>query len=489
MTTFGILHKISGMRLCAIALLAASALFPAASQTLSLDSVRSMALRNSKVLKSADESIRGAGYERKAAKAAYLPGIDFGATYLYNQHKTSILSEDAKLPTMSFDPATGKYNYNILTDGSGQPVMNPDGGGYIPSTVAVIPKSAMEFDTRNVFAGTVTLTQPVYMGGQIRALNDIARYGEALLEAGRNAARLDVIYGADEAYWLVVSLGAKRRLAESYCQLVDSLYANVQAMYEEGVATRSDMLTVEVKRNEASMMLQRVDNGLQLARMNLAKICGLPMDADIRTADEERDLAPAPRVDFACNMEDVYARRQDLEAVRQGIHIFEGKEKLELGTMLPKVGIVGAYSFSTPNFIDGYNRHLKGGFSIGATLTVPIFHWGANYNRLRAAKAQTASQRIMLDDLEENVNLQVRQARFKYDESFKTYTTALSNMSSAEENLRNAQYGFQEGVLTADDVIAAQTAWLAARSDLIDASIGIRLCETYLGKVLGLLGD
>lgn len=467
--------------------LAILAALPVGAQTVSLDSCRNMALRTNKALLSADQAIAAAGYGRKAAKAAYLPGIDFSATYMYNQHKTSILSEDAKLPTMQFDPATGKYNYNILTDAQGVPVQNPDGGGYIPTTVAVIPKSAMEFDTRSVFAGAVTLTQPVFMGGQIRALNDIARYGEAALEAGKNSARLDVIYNVDEMYWTVVSLRSKQRLAQSFVNLVDTLYYNVNAMLEEGVATRSDLLTVQVKCNEAKMTLSKVDNGLSLARMALAQQCGLPIDTKMKLADEDAPTSAVPSGDFGYRIEDVYARRQDLEAVRQGIHLMESKEKLEFGAMLPKVGIVGAYTFSTPNFIDGYNRNLKGGFSIGAAVTIPIWHWGQNYNRYRAAKAETAAQRILLEDLEDKVNLQVNQARFKYDEAFKTYTTALSNMESAEENLRNAQLGFKEGMLTTNDVITAQTAWLAAHSDIIDAEIGISLCRTYLSKVLGTL--
>ncbi len=49
-------------------------------------------------------------------------------------------------------------------------------------------------------------------------------------------------------------------------------------------------------------------------------------------------------------MNDVYANRQDLNALRHGsIDIAKQKAKLELGNMLPKVGIVGAYSFSNPN--------------------------------------------------------------------------------------------------------------------------------------------
>ena len=43
-------------------------------------------------------------------------------------------------------------------------------------------------------------------------------------------------------------------------------------------------------------------------------------------------------------------------------------------------------------------------------------------------------------------------------------------------------------MLTANDVILAQTGWLQANSERIDAEIGVRLCEVYLSKVLGTLG-
>ena len=82
----------------------------------------------------------------------------------------------------------------------------------------------------------------------------------------------------------------------------------------------------------------------------------------------------------------------------------------------------------------------------------------------------------------------MEQAKFKFQEAFKTLDMARSNMKSAEENLRNAEIGFHEGVLTANDVILAQTGWLQANSERIDAEIGVRLCEVYLSKVLGTLG-
>ena len=63
----------------------------------------------------------------------------------------------------------------------------------------------------------------------------------------------------------------------------------------------------------------------------------------------------------------------------------------------------------------------------------------------------------------------------------------LENLESAYENLRQAQIGYREGVMTIDDVMGAQTAWFKANSERVDAQIEVQLCNTYLIKVLGLL--
>lgn len=165
--------------------------------------------------------------------------------------------------------------------------------------------------------------------------------------------------------------------------------------------------------------------------------------------------------------------------------MLKGRENLVKGEMLPKIALIGAYSFSNPNVIDGFEKRFGGGFSVGAAITIPIWHWGGDYNRYKAAKAGTKAQRLMLEDTEEKVQLQVSQARFSFDEAKKTFDMTVKNLTKADENLRQAEIGFKEGVLTTNDVIGAQTAWLAANSEKIDAEIGIRLCQTYLSKVLG----
>ena len=458
------------------------------SGVVSLDSCRAMALSSNKQLMISRQKIKTAGYQKKEAFAAYLPALDFAGGYAYNQKELSIFSSDQHLPTMTFNPAKQTYEYNLLTNpATGMPIMTPDGKP-IPETVALIPKDAMSFDIHNVFFGAVTLAQPVFMGGKIVAMNKITGYAEELARQLNDSEAENVIYAVDAAYWMVVSLKAKEKLARSYVNLLDTLSHNVSLMLEQGVATRSDMLSVDVKLNSARVDLVKVENGLSLARMALAQVCGLPVNSVFPLADED-DVSATPDADIATqyNMEDVYARRPDLRALELGVNIAGQQKRVAMSSMLPNVAVVGAYSFSNPNMYDGFSKRFAGAFSVGATVTIPIWHWGGNYNKYKAAASEETIMKLRLEDARDMIDLQVSQASFKAQEAYRTLTMTDVNLRKADDNLRTATLSFREGIATTDNVMEAQTAWLKAHSEQIDAMIDVRLCNTYLSKALGTL--
>ncbi|MDE6468201.1 MAG: TolC family protein [Muribaculaceae bacterium] len=463
----------------------------AGSGPVALETFRELALANNKQLMMSREKIRKAEYQNKEAFAAYLPGFDFNGGYVYNQKELSIFDSDQLLPTKTFDLKTQSYQFNLVTDpATGMPIKGPD-GQYIPSQVALIPKEAMTYDIHNVFFGAVTLTQPVYMGGKIVALNRLTKAAERAARALHSAEAENVIYAVDAAYWQVVSLKAKEKLARSFVNLLDSLDRNVNLMFKEGVATRSDVLSVDVKLNSAKVDLTKVENGLVLSRMALAQICGLPIDSQFTLADEDNGT-PLPSVDLipagGYDMESIYERRPDLRALGQAVEAAHQQSKVALSDMLPKVAIVGAYSFSNPNMFDGFKKRFNGAFSVGATVSIPLWHWGGNYNKYRAAKSDAIVRELELENARELVTLQVSQASFKTQEAYKTFASTSTNLAKADENLRTATLAFREGVATTDNVMEAQTAWLKAHSEQIDALIDVQLCRTYLSKALGTLG-
>ncbi|MCI8998236.1 MAG: TolC family protein [Muribaculaceae bacterium] len=454
---------------------------------MTLEQCRQTALANNKNLRKSAQGIEAAKYQKKEAFAAYLPSLDFAGGYMYNQKNISIIDKDQYLPVETFNLEKKGYEMGLVKNPlTGEPLQV--NGQYVPEQVALLPKEALEFDMHNVFFGAITLTQPIYMGGKIVAMNKITGYAEDLARRMHDNEAQNIIYAVDAAYWQVVSLKAKQKLAVSYVNLLDTLQRNVHLMVEQGVATKRDQLTVDVKRNSAEVDLTKVNNGLVLSRMALAQVCGLPLNSVFTLADEDaeniRTNAPIAK---EYDMQEVYRDREDLRALELGVKIYDEKAKVARASMLPNIALVGTYSFSNPNIFNGFKERFNGMFSVGAMLTIPIWHWGGNYNKYRAAKAQTVAAQLELENAKELVDLQVNQASFKAQEALKTYRMTESNLEEANENLRCADVGFRDGVMTIDNVMEAQTAWLKAHSENIDARIDIYLCDVYLSKVLGRL--
>ena len=429
-------------------------------ECVSLDSCRQMAIRNNKEISITQEKIRQAGYQRAQAKAAYLPSIDMKAAYFYNSKKLTLIDED------------GESAIDAI-------------GTLFPNLADKIT-NYLTFNIHNVFAGAVTITQPVYMGGKIKAMNDITKYAEQLAHLQNDRKVEDVVYQVDQAYWQVVSLEAKHKLAKSYVCLLDTLNSNVEALFKQGFATQADVLSVSVKLNEANIDLTKVENGVELSRMLLAQVCGLPVETKMTLADEGKDaITVKSDVQTEYNIDDVLARRKEVNAMELGVKIYEKKAKVALSEMLPKVAVMGMYSLTTPSSFRGFKNKFGGMFSVGAMVSIPIWHWKGDYNKYRAAKSDAIIQRYELEDVCEKIQLQVAQAKFKLQEAMKKYDSTHANLDKANENLRVANIGFKEGVIPASNMMAAQTAWLKANSEAIDAQIDVQLCDVYLSKVLG----
>ena len=457
-----------------------------AQQVLTIEDCRRLAVENNKRLKIADEEVKASALKKAEAFTNYLPGVEGSGVYLRNQKKINLLEEDAYLPVGTVE--NGSFTFRpdqLMTGADGTPVAV--NGQYVPKDYALLPKDAMTVDDRNTALLQVGLTQPIYLGGKIRAYNQMAGLSEKLARSKRSQELQEVVLATDEAYWQIVSLSNRKKLADKYVETLQKFVHDVELMLETGVATKADVLSVRVKLNEGEMIRTKVENGLSLSRMFLNQLCGLPTDTLVTLVEE---------VDDACmeevgeeDLERVYARRPEVASLQLAVDIYKKKEKIALSEYLPKVAFMANWVWTAPSFYDGISTKLSGMWSVGVGVQAPIFHWGASRKSLRHAKSQTNIMRYQLQEAKEKIELQVSQAEFKMKEVESKLSMARKNMERAEENLRFANLGFQEGTIPVLNVLEAQTAWLTANSDWIDARIDARLCKVYLEKAYGILGE
>ena len=485
-------------------------LFPLSgeAQLLTLDSCRAMALRNNKQMHVAAIKQEVAKNTRLAARTKYLPHVSALGTYEHTSKPISLLNDEQKASFPQMGTAIGGSLQQSLTNTLSQlPTQTMQALGLMGLSMEGISQmagqsignisnslnavgqeivDAFDTDTRNLFAGTVMVTQPVFMGGAIVAANKMADISEDMAANSAEARRQATLYNIDQAYWQVVSLRHKQKLAESFLELVKKLDSDVQKMIAEGVATKSDGLSVSVKVNEAEMALMKVSDGVVLSKMLLCQLCGLPVSEAITLADEEsEDIGSVSLVSPTESMS--VEARPELKLLQNTVDLSHQTTNLLKAGNLPKVLLTGGYAVSNPNLFNGFQKKFSGFWNMGVVLQVPIWNWGDVKYKVRASKGATAIANLELDDARELIELQVNQNVFRVNEANKKLTMAQSNIARADENLRTANLGFREGVISTTTVMEAQTAWLQAQSQKIDAEIDVKLSQVELQKALGIL--
>lgn len=448
----------------------------------SLDSLRARAVGNNKSLLMAGQKKISAGYARKSAATSYLPKISATGAYMYTSRELSLLSDDQK--------------HTLSNIGTGLSAAVPDLAPMSPqlNSIGQGLVDALHTDTRNAGVVAVVLTQPLYMGGKIRAYNKITEYAEQASGTIYDKTLQDIIVSVDEAYWNLVALHSRKKLAEGYKALVDKLEKDVEQLVKEGMATKADLLSVKVKVNEAGVALIQVDNGIELSRMNLCRICGLNMDEPIEIEDGNGDMGQAEGLEDNENLmnqsatglaQQAESKRKELQALWLQNNIYDEKVKLARAEYLPKLALMGGYLASNPSVFNSFERKMKGMWNVGITLNVPLLTWGDRSYKVKAAKAEACMHRYETEEVREKIELQVNQCHQKLQESVERYQTTLRSVDEAEENLRYANHGMEEGIVTLSNVMEAQTAWLKAKSEWVNAQVDVRLANLYLRQAIG----
>ncbi len=517
-----------------VSLLSLVALAAPAQEVLTLEDCRDMAVRQSQDLEQARIKMEMAGYDRKIALANYFPKVSASGAYLYNDRDIALTNSDQSMllqnagtlmqarMNAAMSQAAGRLsaamqqkmtqlmtaiqtNPALAAEYMGSPMWQTILGmlketdpaslaGLMPNVadpINAIGKSiddSMHPDLHNIWVGAITVQQPVFVGGKIIYSNQMAALAQDLAASQYDMKYADIIVDVDQAYWQIVSIANKRKLAQNYSALLHQMERDMECAIAAGTATESDALQVKVKVNEADMMLTKAENGLTLAKMLLCKRIGMPLDAEIVLADENLEVIPEPQLPEDKSLEEIYACRPETRSLELAGKIYDKKAKVVRADMLPQVAVAANYLISNPNAFNGIQNNWDGGlFTVGVAVNVPLFHGMENLNRYKKAKAEASLYQHQYDDAKDLIRLQVTQQRKLFAEAEEKLGMSRSNLDNAEENLRKATVGFEAGVVPTNTVLAAQTAWLSAHSEYIDAGIELQMADANLRKAEGSL--
>ena len=467
-----------------------------AQQLLTLQQCRDYALAANLDIRIAEENQAMADDLKRMALSEFFPKATANGAYLWNEKNAQLLSssqqdrlshmgtnmvEETDLQSLVniaqalalFNPTLGQALSQFLNGDNLSNYLNQEGQRVV---------NAMDMDLTNIYAGAVTLTQPIYMGGKIRAAYRTAKLYDEIAHLQCDKQKEDKLIAVDEAYWRVVSLEHKQQLAQKYCDLLRRLSSDVDAMVETGVATIADQTKVRVKLNEAEMTLTKASNGLVLSRMVLNQMCGLPLN-NVYALEEDARLLQYQALD-TIDMAEVLRNRNELQMLRLGEGIADCGVKMAASALLPNVAAMGGYAVTNPNFQNGYDKSFAGGLTAGVAVNIPLAHPDAIF-ATKAAKHKRTTVQLQLQQAEEMIELQANKLNYELAVANEKLIQAKSALKNAEDNLKNADESFAAGVISSGDLMQAQTAWMQAQTEVIDAEIEIRMDKIYLSQALG----
>lgn len=538
-------------RIFLAAILIVAGLVTVVGQPLSLDSCRALAIRNNKALQMSSLKQDAAHWQRKSALTNYFPKISAVGSYQRVSKEISLLTDEQKdkfshvgtnlagavgqglqqgvadfqqrltavqsspevaallqTPQMQAILANNPTLVQLMSNPSlvqqlTAPLLQQAStafNGMLTNMASMLDAAgqnivdAFRTDNRNMTGVAIMLTQPLYMGGKIRAYDHITRLAEEATGVQHTMEEQDLLVSVDEAYWRIVALQSKKQLAESFLKTVQKMDGDVEKIIAEGMATKADGLSVKVKLNEAEVAMIQVNNGLALSRMALAQICGLPLDTEFTLVDETRDLTNDNidtwldvNADAAGAVETAMGNRAELRALDIAAQVKREQVKVARSEYMPNLALTAGYLLSNPNVYNGFQKKFGGLWSVGVMLKVPILTWGDRVYKVRQAKAEAAMAETRAEEVREKITLQVNQNQQKLQEARERLATARRSKDQADENMRIANLGMREGVIPVSNVLQAQTAWLSAHSTLVEAEIDTRLAHLYMQRALGTL--
>lgn len=468
-----------------------------AQENLSLDQCRQLALDHNQKIKMAKEQVKAAEAVKKSAFAQYLPDFSINGAYNYFNKDYQLLKNDLFLPVVPYsaiDPSTGKLSQTalsnpsvaastfvinpstgaVVTDGSGNPVFQK---------YTYLPASKTSISLGNLYVINGGFTQPVYLGGKIREANKIAACTKEIADHNLSLKKDELIYSVDEAYWRIVSLREKVKLAQQYKQMLSRLVSDLENVRSEGIITKNDLLKAKLKLSEADILLIEANNGMEISKMVLCQMTGVQYSSSVSLTDSFNKTDTAV---LTCTVnEDAIAERPELKILEKNVDIARAGVKLMQSRYLPNIVLNAGYSFMNPNPYNGLAKEFGSDYNIGVVCNIPVFHFGDKKHTLNAARFEQESATLKLEESRELMVLQLQQAVYQYTESIKKTEYAALALDQARQNLSSTEDNFDEGILKTSDLLEAQVLWQKAWSELIDARTNQQMSLSNLKKITG----
>lgn len=330
---------------------------------------------------------------------------------------------------------------------------------------------------KNGIVGDITVTQPLFAGGQIVNGNKLAQLGVEVSRFKQEQSEKEVLLTTEVYYWQIISLNEKLKTLAIVEQLVNSLYKDVDAAVKAGVKNRNDLLQVQLRKNSVASDRLQLENGLKLSRMLLGQYVGLKADSlSIESVSFDEPASPEKlRTDHGAAL----LTTPEYQLLAKNVEANRLQQKITVGKYLPTVGIGASYMYD--DLMDKDNTTAM----VFAKVSVPISDWWGGSHAIKKQKFQTMMAQNEQRNNSDLLLIQMQKLWNDVEESYKQVKLAEESVVTATENVRlNTNY-YQAGTTTLSDLLDSQLLLQQSRNQHTDAYTQYLIKQTQYLQATG----
>ncbi len=333
------------------------------------------------------------------------------------------------------------------------------------------------YENNSLLAATVN--QTVYNGGA-----NVANFKQSLLgldisEVTLRAKKLDVEFEAKRLYYGLLLAYETERIAQELVDQAQAHYEDVQHMYEQGTASRFDLLQSKVAVSKLVPELVKAKNSIDLIKADLKKLLGFKMQDNISV--DERLHYEQIEIKEGEFLKEAYLNQPEMILKSLGIDIDKWSIQMAKAGWRPQVNAFGGYNYQSNDWSDMVNnRH--GNWQAGVSVNMPIFDAWSSKAKVDEAKAKYRQAILAKANVSDQIALDIRQACLDLRQSEAIIESQRENVDEAKEALRISIVSFDNGVGTNLDVLDSQTSLAQVQQNLSQGIYDYLMAEAFLDR-------
>ncbi len=356
----------------------------------------------------------------------------------------------------------------------------------VPAFQIPLPGKLISFPVvLNNYNLRATLQQPLFTGWKLQGMADNAEYTAQATARDFARDRLELVYTVRSTYWNLYRAQDLKRLSDENVNQVQLHLTDVENLEQQGMATRNDVLKVQVQLSNAKILQIDAQNAVRIMMLSLNSTLGLPLTTEITLTSTLTQIdRHVPELDQL--LESALENRPDLQGVQFRLQAAQAGVTAARGGWWPQIFFTGSYYYARPNQrIFPALDEFKDTWDVGVLFQFDLWNSLTTVHQTSQAQALLEQTKASYDVIKDGMTLEVTQAYLTFQETKEKIALSRLTVEQAEENYRITYEKFKSGLTTNSELLDAETAKLQSKIQFTIALVDYEIALARLEKAIG----